>query len=568
MSKEDTDLFEEMGEEEAYSPSGYDTDRSYGPDVSIPIWEDASAYGSDTYRLRIQRLNLDGTRSDLGHIAGDASEAALINEWPEAGTYLVMPVDEHNRSLRDQPYRRTIAHDHILLKKKRAEMGQNGTTSSVAAGIDPYIALMREQMAMMQSKMEQMEANYQAKMERVVEREREIEQRALALTVEQNASSAELHQQILQQQQDNFTQVQSLAEQRNQQFMLQLQAMNDARAEADRRQREQDEIRYAQQLERERETRRRDEEERQRSHERMLEKEAARREREIEAMRQQQAYQQQMWEEMAKRREAADQREREREQAFMERQLEASEARKNPIQTVGDLLKPFGYTVADLLPLITGGAKKSVIETIASTAAEVVKASVQSGGLQGLVAQAQGQMEGEEDEQYIPVQVASGQIAMVPRSALAEIGDDEVPPDLAPQIAPQAPQAPQTPTDYIDGSAVFGKPGAGPILPPQPTVIETPVVVAKPNVPLQVAKPARKAIRMLVGDLSGCDQSEWVPKIVQMIADTPESLEYLKIMTVRSALLEAGANQEMTDLIVTSLDDPEYKPFTEGIPRG
>lgn len=564
MTRDET-LFDDMGEEEAYTPSAYDGERAYQQDVAIPIWEDAAAYGGETYRLRIQRQNMDGTRSDLGHIAGDSSEAALINQWPEAGTYLIMPVDEHNRTLRDQPYRRTIASDHLLLKKKRAEMGHTGTPNGASAGIDPYITLMNQQMELMRERMERVEREHEAKLERIAAREREIEQRALALTVEQNASSSELHQQMLQQQQENFNRMQSIGEQRAQSFMLQMQAMNDARAEDERRRREDSERAFQQRMERERENRRRDEEERQRQHERMMEREGQRREREIEGIRANQEYQQRMWEEQAKRAEEAARRDREREQDFMQRQLEAVKEQKEPFEVVSKMLKPLGYTIADLVPLITGGGQKSIIETIANTAAEIVKSTVQSGGLQGLVEQAQGGLEpgaeGEPSEEYIPVQVANGQIAMVPRSALSEL-----PPEEVPQIAQQQ-QPPQS--NYIDGSAVFGKPGAGPILPPEPVVVDVqPALPPKPSVPLKIAKPARKAIRMLVGDLSGCEQDQWVGKIVSMVSDTPESLEYLKLVTVRGALVEAGASDDMTTLIISQLDEPEYKPFTEGIPRG
>jgi len=566
MTRDET-LFEDMGEEEAYTPSAYDGERAYQQDVAIPIWEDAAAYGGETYRLRIQRQNMDGTRSDLGHIAGDSSEAALINQWPEAGTYLIMPVDEHNRTLRDQPYRRTIAPDHLLLKKKRAEMGHNGTSSGASAGIDPYVTLMNQQMELMRERMERVEREHEAKQERIAAREREIEQRALALTVEQNASSSELHQQMLQQQQENFNRMQSIGEQRAQSFMLQMQAMNDARAEDERRRREDSERAFQQRMERERENRRRDEEERQRQHERMMEREGQRREREIEGIRANQEYQQRMWEEQAKRAEEAARRDREREQDFMQRQLEAVKEQKEPFEVVSKMLKPLGYTIADLVPLITGGGQKSIIETIANTAAEIVKSTVQSGGLQGLVEQAQGGLEpgaeGEPSEEYIPVQVANGQIAMVPRSALAEL-----PPEEVPQIAQQQQQQPPQ-SNYIDGSAVFGKPGAGPILPPEPVVMDVqPTLPPKPSVPLKIAKPARKAIRMLVGDLSGCEQDQWIGKIVSMVSETPESLEYLKIVTVRGALTEAGAPDAMTTLIISQLDEPEYKPFTEGIPRG
>ena len=583
MPSHDKDLFEEVEEEEAYTPSSYDGERSYTPEVAIPIWEDAASYGGETYRLRIQRMNMDGTRSDLGHIAGDSSEAVLVNQWAEAGTYLIMPVDEHGRSLRDQPYRRTIAHDHLLLKRKRAEMGTGGAASGVT-GIDPYIVMMQQAMARMEERMDRKEQEADAKVERMerereawaerkAEREGELEQRALALTIEQNATSAEMTQSLLQQQQDNFAQGMTLQEQRTQQFMLSMQAMNTASVDSSRRQREQDKEAYQQSVEREREQRRRDEEDRQRNHERVMEREAGRREREIAEIRANQEYQQRMWEEHAKRAEENARRDRDRDQQYMDRQLEAAKEQKNPLEVVGNLIKPFGYTVADLLPLITGSGQKTMIETLANTAAEVVKAAVAGGGLQGLVAQAQGQLgpeEEEEEEQYIPVQVASGQIAMVPRSALTEIPPEAAEQAMHPQQAQQPQQAPP-PSNYIDGSSVFGKPGTPPFIAPEPMIIETeaiPASAVKPNVPIKIAKPARKAIRMLVGEFSGCAQDEWVPKIIAMVTETPESLEYLKIVTIRGALAEAGASAEMTDTIISNLDKPDFKPFTEGIPRG
>ena len=154
---------------------------------------------------------------------------------------------------------------------------------------------------------------------------------------------------------------------------------------------------------------------------------------------------------------------------------------------------------------------------------------------------------------------------------VAEIPENEA--NEAIQIPEQQPQqvySNMEQPNYIDGSTVFGKPGAGPILPPQPTVMDVEATPAppKPSVPLKIAKPARKAIRMLVGDLSGCEQDEWVAKIVSMIGDTPESLEYLKLVTIRGALVEAGASDDMTNTIIGQLDEPEYKPFTDGIPRG
>jgi len=560
LTRENENLFEDMEESEGYVPSGYDGERSYQADVAIPIWEDAAAYGGETYRLRIQRLNMDGTRSDLGHIAGDSSEAALINQWPEAGTYLIMPVDEHNRTLRDQPYRRTIASDHILLKKKRAEMGHTGN-SSAPSGIDPYIRLMQQQMEMMQQRMERVEREYQSKEERLTEREREIEQRALALTVEQNATSAELHQQILAAQQESYANNQQQLVTSMNATMMQMQQMNDARAENDARQRE-----------REREQARQDEERKQREHERAMEREAMRLERERAQIETAQERERQMWREEAARRDEMRREDAKRREEFFADRLAVVNEQKNPLNAVQDLMKTFGYDVKDLLTLAQGAGQKSILETIAGTVADVVKTTVQNGGIPGALG-AQDDL----DDDLVAVQVAPGQIEMVPRAAL-EQAESQMDPQMIEaqaQAAAQAAAQPQavqmqSPPGYIDGSAVFGKPGAGPILPPQPVVIDAPVqtVPQTPKVPLKIAKPARKAIRMLVGDLSGSAQDEWVGKIVRMCTETPEALDYLKAVTVRGALVEAGASGEMTETIITNLDAPEYAPFTEDIPRG
>jgi hypothetical protein len=158
---------------------------------------------------------------------------------------------------------------------------------------------------------------------------------------------------------------------------------------------------------------------------------------------------------------------------------------------------------------------------------------------------------------------------MVPRSALTEIPPEAAEKAMHPH--PQPPQQAASQPNYIDGSSVFGKPGAQPILEPRVFASETiavPASAVKPNVPIKIAKPARKAIRMLVGELSGCAQDDWITKIIAMITDTPESLEYLKIVTIRGALSEAGASAEMTKTIISNLDNPDFKPFTEGIPRG
>ena len=570
MNTRDETLFEDMGEEEAYTPSGYDGERAYQQEVAIPIWEDAAAYGGETYRLRIQRQNMDGTRSDLGHIAGDSSEAALINQWPEAGTYLIMPVDEHNRTLRDQPYRRTIATDHLLLKKKRAEMGHNGT-SNAAAGIDPYVGLMTQQMELMQQRMERMEREYEAKQarmehertlerERIAEREKEIEQRALALTVEQNATSAELHQQILAAQQESYANNQQQLVTSMNATMMTMQQMNDARAESDSRQRE-----------REREQARQDEERKQREHERTIEREAMRLERERAQIETSQERERQMWREEAARRDEMRREDAKRREEFFADRLAVVNEQKNPLNAVQDLMKTFGYDVKDLLSLAQGAGQKSILETIAGTVADVVKTTVQNGGIPGV-----GGAQDDIDDDLVAVQVAPGQIEMVPRAALEQAAESQMDAQMIEQAqamqaaAPQVQAQAQAPDGYIDGSSVFGKPGAGPILPPpQPVVIDTPVQeVVRPKVPLKVAKPARKAIRMLVGNLSGSAQDEWVGKIVRMVTETPETLEYLKVMTVRGALTEAGASSEMAELIITNLDAPEYAPFTEDIPRG
>jgi len=51
MSKDN--LFEELGDDDEYQPSGYDGERTYTPDIAIPIWEDAAAYGGETLHVPI-----------------------------------------------------------------------------------------------------------------------------------------------------------------------------------------------------------------------------------------------------------------------------------------------------------------------------------------------------------------------------------------------------------------------------------------------------------------------------------------------------------------------------------
>jgi hypothetical protein len=550
----DTDEDGGGGGQGSYEPQSYTTGSTYHSDISIPIWEDATSFEGGAYQLRVQRQNPDGSRSDLGHIAASSSEDALIATWPQAGTFYIMPVDEHGVSLRDRPYKRVIDSDHLKL---RTFLAQTGGADTGGGGGGAAMAVVMQMMKQMQADSAE---------ERRLSRERDIaleskaariDEMKVAMLIERESQGIELQTKIM----EDHARRNDHAQNQLMQFMeaSRLARESESRAETTRR----DDAVREERERRQEDTERRLESERSQREMMRIQLQADADRREQAAKEQTQRYHEQMERErrMAEDRRTQDreeqQRSRDRDAEFNRDRLEQMRGEKNPLQSVMDLGAMFGMNGQDMLEKVMGAGQKSALESLASTAGDVFKSVAASGGLGGLMG---GQQAEFDDSDAVAVKLPDGNVIMVPREELAAI----VQPPQPTQIAPQHQQ--QQVPDVIDGLSVFGK--------SESEMVQngtTPIVEAKPatvKVPVKVAKPARKAMRMLVGELAGCEQAEWVARIVKTATTTPEVVEYLQAVTVRGALAEAGAEDSLITAVLINLDNPEFAAFTNNIPRG
>jgi hypothetical protein len=89
---------------------------------------------------------------------------------------------------------------------------------------------------------------------------------------------------------------------------------------------------------------------------------------------------------------------------------------------------------------------------------------------------------------------------------------------------------------------------------------------ADSGLPIQVQKRARIGVRSLVRDLSDSPNSEWAAIVAVAVTSRPEILEYIKVHTIRAALIEGGAPPDLAVAIIASIDQTGLVP--SDIPRG
>jgi hypothetical protein len=493
-----------------------------------------------------------------------------------------MPVDEHGVALRDRPYKKVIDNDHLKLRTYLAQ----ASGGNAGGGGDALLAVVVRMMEQMQADRVQVQADRVE--ERQLVREREVEERRLsrerdiameakaarvdemkvAMLIERESQGLELQTKMM----DDNSRRNDHAQSQLMQFM---EASTRAREAENRTEtaRREDAVREDRQRRQEDGEHRLENERSQREMMRLhLQADADRREqaakadadrREQAAKEQAQRFQEQLERE---RRTAEDrriqdredqQRIRDRDIEFNRDRLEQIRSEKNPLQAAIDLGETFGLTKQDMLEKVMGAGQKSAFESLATTAGDVFKSVAASGALGGMLG---GQTPEFDDDDAVGVKLPDGNVIMVPREELADILRQSQPAQIAPQQPPVS--------GVIDGSSVFGKSESEMAQNGTPVRVEVKVAPKLPKVPVKVAKPARKAIRMLVGELAGCAQEEWVARIIKTATATPEVIEYLKAVTVRGALSEAGAEDTLISAVIANLDNPEYATFTANLPRG
>jgi hypothetical protein len=89
---------------------------------------------------------------------------------------------------------------------------------------------------------------------------------------------------------------------------------------------------------------------------------------------------------------------------------------------------------------------------------------------------------------------------------------------------------------------------------------------AQSQIPLSVQKNARMGVRRLVQALGSAPSTEWQQHIVSAVMENRDILEYVKVVTIRAALVEGGAQNGLENQIITAIDNSGLVPAD--IPRG
>jgi hypothetical protein len=254
----------------------------------------------------------------------------------------------------------------------------------------------------------------------------------------------------------------------------------------------------------------------------------------------------------------AQERERERERVrAKEGRLVAEQARENDrahfravteLQqnngTLGGakkLLNEFGLTPADLFQALKGsdGESQSTGSTLIGVLGEVAKSFAKASGD---AAKAQAEAQARQLETVAAMQQGNPQLVSHDQGGEfvdAEYLDEE--------------------EDYED----FDSPGADPQNPrgSPPEVLAA--FRAEPSpvaLDLGIQKKARKALRVLVHDVAGASSSDWAGIITARVVQTPEILEYVRAVTIRKALIEAGASNGLDTQIIQAIDESGLVP--------
>ena len=97
--------------------------------------------------------------------------------------------------------------------------------------------------------------------------------------------------------------------------------------------------------------------------------------------------------------------------------------------------------------------------------------------------------------------------------------------------------------------------------PPTPPSMPTPQRDLPPiGLPLSTQRLARKAIRGLIPKLKGKDESEWESEIAFALTSEPTVYHYVNAVTVPAALAEGGAEPELSQRIISALQQSEMVP--------
>ena len=584
LDYEDDEAFDE-GEDDEDSPFGSLGDgppvRRMGPPMmqrstvgDIPIWEQYNIRkGEGFYQLRIQRMNEVGRREELGELPADAGPNHLIHRYKKPGRYLIMPVNEHGKSMLNDPKIIDIPADHPVLAELLAKpdgLRPPPMPPSMGMGGDLLNYLSKREMRELEER-------------RYVEEKARTEQARLD---ESRSAVAREHADIARKSTDQattlFTKVLEGDRDRSAQLMREQREAREAAAKRmeeqyDRAQRE-DKARadrmmeqqggfFAQVLqlnnqtiERERtrltleaaEKRRQDEADREYRNTMVQEERRrweARMQQERDERRQQADDRELARKEEQDRRDRASERERGRDMEHQRMMMELMKDRQsasNPLAAITTAViaaKPvmdlLGVDVSDLgegLRNVLAGGNDEPERGVFGELMDVAKAALTSGALGGLPALAgppppdydEYLGEAEPEPAQLTYDFAAGAVAE-PQGIAALAAHEANLAGGAPASANPVPPAPSTPAHPADALDSDTK------------------------------RTARRALRQLIDQLTQADASTW-PEVVgaAVMAGGEPVLSYLAACGITFSAREAGASAEMAAQLVTAVDAAGY----------
>ena len=553
-----------------------------------PMFAGFDAASLQTVRLHVERMNATGARETLGYLPADASEAAIIaqGQW-KPGTYYATPVSiDGNRQVHPEKVTR-VSSDHPAVREHMALGTANGHHVS-----DPSTAALAMVSALMAPQLERLKALE----ERLEQKENALNLQHQALLEERSGATTMLtdrmathqdsilssltsaHQTLQTEQISQSQQALMMMQQQNEMILARAASSHDQQMARQQAQAEADRIRVEAQVAMERmrideDKVRREAEARAAEIHRAAEWER----REAREMREatEREERRERWYEQE--RERARQAEKDR-QALSEAKEEARQA-SNPIEAttqlvggLGTVLGLFGLEPKDAIAnLIGGGAAagwKDVIKEAIGTFGEVLKAGG-PGMLEGEIDQAQ-----IEEDPMVVVQMPDGSQRQMRRSEFdaynAAVQAQQTQSQGAPQLPDYGGIVPPIDTRQAQPQHVGGlvppmapqQPQGAPLPPPPPVAPDAP-----PGMDAPTLRGMRQTIVRILGQLRATPPDQWTQIATpQLLAAGPAMGVYLRHATIRGALRTAGAEPQLVEAFVATVDASGLVPVD--VPRG
>lgn len=147
------------------------------------------------------------------------------------------------------------------------------------------------------------------------------------------------------------------------------------------------------------------------------------------------------------------------------------------------------------------------------------------------------------------------------RARAAQAQQQTLPPNLVLPMYPQPPQLVQQPgTAQPEPVEPTPAPENTPAAPPQPAPSQEIADATKAGLSLAVQREARNAIRDAVRKIRNSSPDKWQEIILVAISNSPSILHYCSALSLRRALVEAGAEQDLAQRVIDGVRESGMVP--------